>query len=140
MTRDVRRPLSGQKALVTGASSGIGRAVAVAFGHAGADVVVNFITSPDAAEAVVAEIASAGSRAFAFRGDVSDEAQVEAMFARMREDFGTIDILVANAGLQRDAPNADMTIEQWNEVLAVNLTGQFVCAREAVKEFRRRGV
>ena len=140
MARDATKPLLGQKALVTGASSGIGRAVALAFGHAGADVVVNFITSPNEADAVVAEIVAAGSQSFAHGADVSDESQVEGMFERMRAELGSIDILVANAGLQRDAPIAETTLDQWNKVLSVNLTGQFLCAREAIKEFRRRGV
>jgi len=138
--RYAAKPLLGQKALVTGAGSGIGRAVALAFAHAGAHVLVNFVTSPSEAEAVVAEIVAAGSQSFAHRADVSDETQVEGMFERMRAEFGTIDILVANAGLQRDAPTTEMTLEQWNRVLSVNLTGQFLCAREAIKEFRRRGM
>jgi glucose 1-dehydrogenase len=132
--------LSGQKALVTGANSGIGKAVAVALGKAGADVVVNYVSGREAAEAVADEIGGYGSRAFAHRADVSDESQVEAMFAKMLQELGTIDILVNNAGLQRDAPLDDMTLEQWNQVLAVNLTGQFLCARAAVREFKRRGV
>ncbi|MGH6885021.1 MAG: SDR family oxidoreductase [Geminicoccales bacterium] len=137
---EIRRILAGQKALVTGANSGIGKAVALALGKAGADVVVNYVTRPEAALEVVAEIANAGVKAFAHQADVSREDQVEAMFARMREQFGTIDILVNNAGLQRDARVEAMTLEQWNTVLAVNLTGQFLCARAAVREFKRRGV
>jgi glucose 1-dehydrogenase len=133
-------PLAGQKALVTGASSGIGRAVAIAMGRAGADVLVNYISSPADADAVVAEIRSAGVKATAHKADVSVEGDVQLMFEHMRKDFGTIDILVANAGLQRDAPVDRMTLEQWNKVLSVNLTGQFLCAREAISEFRRRGV
>jgi glucose 1-dehydrogenase len=137
---EIRRILTGQKALVTGASSGIGRAVAIALGQAGADVVVNYVTKPEEAEEVVAEIEKAGAKAIAHRADVSREDQVEAMFARMREQLGTIDILVNNAGLQRDARFEEMTLEQWNTVIGVNLTGQFLCAREAVREFKRRGV
>ncbi|MFB6875795.1 SDR family oxidoreductase [Streptomyces sp. NPDC056323] len=132
--------LRGQKALVTGASSGIGRATAVELGRAGADVVVNYIAGREAAEDVVREIESFGVRAYAHEADVSREDQVVAMFARMVEEFGTVDVLVANAGLQRDAAAAEMTLDQWNKVLDVNLTGQFLCAREAVKEFDRRGV
>jgi len=134
------RPLRSQKALVTGASSGIGRAVAVAFGRAGADVAVNYRSSPGAAEAVVAEIRGHGVTAFAHQADVSDEAQVLRMFERAREELGAIDILVANAGLQQDAAIGDMTAAQWNKVLSVNLTGQFLCAREAIREFKRRGI
>ena len=132
--------LLGQKALVTGASSGIGRAIAVALGDAGADVVVNYVTDEDKAAALATEIRARGSRALALRADVSDESQVRAMFARLLEEFGTIDILVNNAGLQQDAPFHELTLAQWNKVLAVNLTGQFLCAREAVREFMRQGV
>jgi glucose 1-dehydrogenase len=136
----VHKLLSGQKALVTGANSGIGKGVAIALGQAGADVVVNFIDGDDAASAVVEEIKKAGSKAYAHKADVSSEEQVASMFARMKQEFGTTDILVANAGLQRDAAFHEMTLEQWNKVLDVNLTGQFLCAREAVREFLRRGV
>ncbi|GAA1246512.1 SDR family oxidoreductase [Kitasatospora nipponensis] len=132
--------LRGQKALVTGANSGIGLATAIALGRAGADVVVNYVFGREAAEDVVSKIQSFGVKAFAHEADVSDESQVVGMFSRMLEEFGTIDVLVANAGLQRDAALTDMTVEQWNKVLDVNLTGQFLCAREAAKEFLRRGV
>ncbi|MET7383751.1 SDR family oxidoreductase [Streptomyces sp. NPDC005529] len=132
--------LRGQKALVTGANSGIGLATAIALGRAGADVVVNYVTGQDAAEDVVRQIEAFGVRAFAHEADVSDEGQVVGMYARMLEEFGTIDILVANAGLQRDAPVTEMTMAQWHKVIDVNLTGQFLCAREAAKEFLRRGV
>jgi glucose 1-dehydrogenase len=132
--------LSGQKALVTGANSGIGEAVAMALGQAGADVAVNYVTGDDSAQAVVDRIRGLGVKAQAYRADVSDEAQVTAMFQQMIGDFGTIDILVANAGLQRDAAFTSMTLAQWTMVLDVNLTGQFLCAREVVREFERRGV
>ena len=132
--------LLGQKALVTGASSGIGRAIAVSLGDAGADVVINYVSGEEKAQALADEIRAKGSRAMAIRADVSDEAQVSAMFRQMIEEFGTIDILVNNAGLQQDAPFHELTLAQWNRVLGVNLTGQFLCSREAVREFRRRGV
>lgn len=132
--------LKGQKALVTGANSGIGRATAIALGRAGADVVVNYVAGREEAEKVVEEIASCGVRAAAYEADVSDEDQVVAMMERMVQEFGTIDVLVANAGLQRDAAFTEMTLAQWQKVLDVNLTGQFLCAREAAKEFLRRGV
>ncbi|MFJ3775465.1 SDR family oxidoreductase [Streptomyces sp. NPDC090075] len=132
--------LKGQKALVTGANSGIGKATAIALGRAGADVVVNYVAGGEEAEKVVEEITALGVRAAAYEADVSDEQQVVAMTERMVEEFGTIDILVANAGLQRDAAFTDMTLAQWQKVLDVNLTGQFLCAREATKEFLRRGV
>ncbi|MEV7374712.1 SDR family oxidoreductase [Streptomyces sp. NPDC090301] len=134
------RLLHGQKALVTGANSGIGKATAIGLGRAGADVVVNYVAGREAAEEVVAEIASFGVRAAAYEADVSQEDQVVAMMDRMVREFGTIDVLVANAGLQRDARLTDMTLAQWQKVIDVNLTGQFLCAREATKEFRRRGV
>lgn len=134
------RLVAGQKALVTGANSGIGRATALALGRAGADVVVNYVVGEDEAEKVVAEIKAFGVRAYAHQADVSEEDQVVGMVAHMVEEFGTIDIMVANAGLQRDAPSVEMTLAQWQKVIGVNLTGQFLCAREAAKEFMRRGV
>jgi glucose 1-dehydrogenase len=137
---EVRRVLAGQKALVTGANSGIGKAVAIALGQAGADVVVNYVVGPGEAEEVVAEIRHNGTDAIAIPADVGDEGQVEAMFDRMLDAFGTIDILVNNAGLQRDAPIETMSLTQWDKVIGVNLTGQFLCARAAIREFKRRGV
>ncbi len=137
---ELPKVLEGQKVLVTGANSGIGRAVAIAMGDAGADVLVNYVTKPETAEEVVAEIKNKGSDAFAFSCDVSREDQVKNMFQAMFERFDTIDFLVNNAGLQRDAAFDEMTLEEWNLVINVNLTGQFLCAREAVKEFKRRGV
>lgn len=133
--------LKGQKALVTGAGSGIGKQVAIALGHAGADVVVNYVTDPDKAEETVQEIKRrCGVEALAVQADVSSEDQVQAMFKKMCQEYGTIDILVNNAGLQQDASFDEMTLAQWNKVLDVNLTGQFLCARETVREFKRRGV
>jgi len=137
---DPLKPLKNQKALVTGASSGIGEACALALGAAGADVVVNYRSDAEEAARVVDRIKQSGSRAIAIRADVSREDDVRAMFAEMAKEFGTIDILVNNAGLLRDAPFHEMTIEQWHGVISVNLTGQFLCAREAVREFLRRGV
>ena len=136
----VEKILEGQKALVTGGASGIGKAVAIALGKAGADVVVNYVSGEEQANEVAAEIGKCGSRAYAHRADVSNEEQVKNMFAKMYQEFGTIDILINNAGLQKDAPFDEMTIDQWNTVINVNLTGQFLCAREAVREFKRRGV
>jgi glucose 1-dehydrogenase len=133
-------PLHGQKAVVTGANSGIGKAIALALGRAGAEVAVNYRDGEDAAVAVVKEIAEGKSRAIAVRADVSREAEVKELFRSAIEQLGTVDILVNNAGLQRDAPFDELTLEQWNTVIGVNLTGQFLCAREAVREFKRRGV
>jgi len=135
-----RNLLRGQKALVTGASSGIGKSVAVYLAQEGADVVINFIGDKQAAHEVMETIRSNGGKAISIQADVSSEAQVQAMFAQMFDNFGTIDILVNNAGLQQDAPFHKMTLAQWQKVIDVNLTGQFLCAREAIREFKRRGV
>jgi glucose 1-dehydrogenase len=136
----VQKLLRGQKALVTGANSGIGKGIAIALAHSGADVVVNYYADDAAADWVVDEAARCSSRVYAHRADVSQEDQVREMFERMFDEFGTIDILVNNAGLQQDAALEDMTLAQWNRVISVNLTGHFLCAREAVREFKRRGV
>ncbi len=133
-------PLTGQVALVTGANSGIGEGIARAMAAAGAAVVVNYVSHPEAADTIVHDITSAGGRALAIAADVGQEADVHALFRRTIDAFGTVDILVNNAGVQDDAPLVDMTLDQWNRVLAVNLTGQFLCAREAAREFLRRGV
>lgn len=132
--------LKGQSALVTGANSGIGKAVAIALANDGANVVVNYVTHPEAAEAVVTEIKNNGGTAIALQADVSKEDQVQAMFQAMYKQFGTIDILVNNAGLQKDSPFENMSLADWQLVIDINLTGQFLCAREAVREFLRRGI
>lgn len=132
--------LLGQQALVTGASSGIGRAIALSLAEAGANVAVNYVSGADAAEKLSAEIRDRGVKGLAVRADVSDEGEVQTMFRTLLAELGTLDILVNNAGLQQDAAFESMTLAQWNRVLGVNLTGQFLCAREAVREFRRRGV
>lgn len=132
--------LTGQKALVTGANSGIGESIAKALASAGAAVVVNYLTRADAAQRVVSEIRAAGGEAVALQADVSDERQVRALFRRAIDALGTVDILVNNAGIQRDAPFHELSLLQWNQVIAVNLTGAFLCSREAVREFFRRGV
>ena len=132
--------LVGQPALVTGANSGIGRAVALGLARAGADVAVNYVSDPAAAAAVVNEIEGLGRRAIALKADVSREDEVEAMFAEAIRQFGTLHIVVANAGLQRDSAFETMTLDQWSTVIDVTLTGQFLCARAAVREFLRRGV
>ena len=137
---DPVKPLKNQKALVTGANSGIGEACALALGAAGAAVAVNYVSRPEDAERVAQQIRQGDGEAIALQADVSREEQVTAMFAELLKTFGTIDILVNNAGLQRDSPFHKMTLEQWNTVMGVNLTGQFLCAREAVREFLRRGV
>jgi glucose 1-dehydrogenase len=136
----IARVLSGQKALVTGANSGIGRGVALALGAAGADVAVNYVVGDDTAQAVVDEIKKFGVNAMAYKADVSSEDEVAAMFKDVIQVFGTLDILVNNAGLQRDSAFQSMTLAEWNTVISINLTGQFLCAREAIREFLRRGV
>lgn len=137
MTND---KLKGQTALVTGGNSGIGRGVALALGAAGANVVVNYISNPDAAAEVVELIKAGGSHAIAIEADVSNEEAVLSMFETAYEIYDTVDILVNNAGLQQDAPFHEMTLSQWQKVINVNLTGQFLCAREAIKEFLKRGI
>jgi glucose 1-dehydrogenase len=134
------RRLLGQTAIVTGANSGIGRAIAVALGEAGANVVVNYVSREDAALEVVEEIRAAGSAAIAMRADVAKEDQVLELFLRARHEFDRLDILVNNAGLQKDAPFHEMTLDQWNTVIDVNLTGQFLCTREAVRVFLKQGL
>jgi len=132
--------LKGQRAIVTGGSSGIGAAVCRSLGKAGARVVVNYLSGREEADQVVADIKAAGGEAMAIQCDVSMEEDVKRMFTQTIDAWGSIDILVANAGMQWDGPFHEMSLKQWNKVLDVNLTGQFLCAREAVIEFNRRGV
>jgi glucose 1-dehydrogenase len=142
MTKPIKSSLmlQDQRALVTGANSGIGASVAKALAQAGASVVVNYVEAELAALELVEEIRAAGGEVMAIHADVSEEGQVRDMFQKMYAAYGSIDILVNNAGIQWDAPFHEMTLEQWNKVISVNLTGQFLCAREAVREFLRRGV
>ncbi len=141
---EARPILKGQTAIVTGASSGIGRAIAVAMCAAGANVVVNYIGSDADGQTTVDEATHCGcshrGKAICHRADVADEAQVESLFSRAIKEFGAVDILINNAGLQQDAALEEMTLAQWRRVIDVNLTGQFLCARAAVREFKRRGV
>jgi len=132
--------LKGQRALVTGANSGIGAGVARALAGAGAAVVVNYVANHEVADAIVEEIESQGGKAMAIQADVAKEDQVQAMFRQMIETWGSIDILVNNAGLQRDFSFHEMPLKDWQFVLDVNLTGQFLCSREAIREFLRRGI
>src|SRR5262249_27819061 len=135
-----RSLLNDQIALVTGASSGIGKAVAIALAEAGAHVAVNFFESEKPANDVVMTIKRLGRRAMPVSADVSQEDEVQGMFRRVIKEFGAIDMLVNNAGVQVDAPIDEMTVQQWSRVINTNLTGQFLCCREAIKEFKRRGV
>ncbi|MEB0260733.1 MULTISPECIES: SDR family oxidoreductase [unclassified Mucilaginibacter] len=132
--------LNGQIALVTGADSGIGKGVAIAIAKAGAKVLINYVHNANAANEVVAEINTAGGEEFAYKADVSKEGEVQAMFAAIIQKYGALDILVNNAGLQKDSKFVDMTLDEWNTVININLTGQFLCSREAAKLFIKRGV
>jgi glucose 1-dehydrogenase len=134
------KKLKGQVALVTGASSGIGAGVAKALAAAGASVAVNYSSSADKAEQVLAEIKAKGGDGFTIKANVSKEYDVVEMFKQVIERYGTLDILINNAGVQKDSKFHEMTLAQWNAVMDINLTGQFLCAREAIKEFLRRGV
>lgn len=128
--------LLGQTALVTGASSGIGAAIGVAFAAAGARVGVNYRSNPVAADKIVQEIRRGGGEALAIRADVARSSDVRGMFEAVVAEFGRLDILVANAGVQQDGAVADLTLEQWQNVIDVNLTGQFLCAQQAIRQFR----
>lgn len=134
------QPLRGQRALVTGGNSGIGEGVARSLAAGGASVVINYVSNPESARRAADDIRSLGVEALAICADVSKESAVEAMFAEMFDAWGGIDILVSNAGIQQDAPFVDMTLEQWNRVLGINLTGMFLCARAAARAMVRQGV
>lgn len=136
------KKLQGQVAIITGASSGIGAGCAKAMAAAGATVVVNYPVeaAKAASTAVLDEITSQGGAGIIYQCDVSQEDQVIRMFADVVARYGTLDILVNNAGLQRDSAFQEMTLEQWNTVISVNLTGQFLCAREAIRLFLKQGI
>lgn len=132
------QPLAGLKTLVTGGSSGIGRAITCAFADAGAEVVVNYRSHRQEAERVTTEIRKRGGIAFPMQADISQPEQCERLFEAAEKEMGCVDVVVANAGIQQDAAFCDMTLEQWNKVINVNLTGQFTCAQSAVRCFRRQ--
>ncbi|MDX1430923.1 MAG: glucose 1-dehydrogenase [Gammaproteobacteria bacterium] len=132
--------LANQRAIVTGANSGIGAGIARALAAAGASVAINYVSNPEAAKRIVLEIEETGGDAIAVEADVSQESQVQNMFRKVAESFGGIDILVNNAGLQRDAPFHELKLSDWELVIAINLTGQFLCAREAVRYFYKQGI
>lgn len=131
--------LSRQVAVVTGASSGIGLGIAHALAEAGAAVGINYHSHADAAERAASEIVAAGGSARALAGDVSSEAAVVALLDAAIATWGTLDIVVVNAGAQQDAPVADMTLDQWNGVIGLDLTGGFLFGREAIRRFRQQG-
>lgn len=134
------RPLEGQRALVTGANSGIGEAIVHAFPDASASVVINYVSEREDAERIANEIRERGGRAVAVQGDVSDPADCTQLFDAAQQELGGVDIVVANAGIQRDAAFTELTLDDWRKVIDVNLTGQFICAQEAVRRFRRQGL
>ncbi len=134
------QPLQGQTAIVTGASSGLGQGIAIAMAKAGAQVCINYSHSEDGAQQTKKEIEAAGGKAIIVQADVSKQQDVRRMFQETIKAFDTVDILMNNAGIQKDAPFLDMTLEDWNKVMGINLTGQFLCAQEAAREFVRRGI
>ena len=131
--------LDGQTAIVTGASRGIGRAIAETLARAGAAVVIDYHASAEEADEVVRGISREKGRVVAVQADTAKEDDVERLFDAARDAFGSIDIVVPNAGIQRDAAVAEMSLEDWNAVIGVNLTGQWLCCREAVRRFRAQG-
>lgn len=132
--------LEGQRAVVTGSSSGIGEALARGFAEAGAAVIVNYRSGKSDAERIAAEIEQRGGRAIPVEADVSQPEGCKRLFDAADEHLGGVDILAANAGIQRDAAFAEMRLEEWREVIDVNLTGQFLCAQDAVRRFRKQGL
>lgn len=130
--------LTNQTVLVTGASSGIGQGIAIAFGQQGANVIVNYYSDEEGANYTLEQIEKGGGKGFIFKADVSKEDEVTRMFEKAAAKFITVDILINNAGIQKDSSFANMTLEQWNKVININLTGQFLCAREAIKQFQSK--
>lgn len=134
--------LENQTCIVTGSSSGIGKAVAKAMGTEGANIVINYLSGKEEAEEVadwISQNSDCGD-AIVFKCDVSKEDDVQALFKKTISHFGTVDVCVANAGIQMDYPLHEMPLDAWQKVLDVNLTGQFLCAREAIREFLKRGM
>lgn len=136
----IHQVLVGQNALVTGASKGLGQAMAIGFARAGADVLVNYSTDEAGARETAAIIEGLGRRALVFKANVSQEDEVQAMFAHLMERFGRLDICVPNAAIQLNARVDEMTLHQWQEVININLTGMFLCARESVRAYKRQGI
>jgi glucose 1-dehydrogenase len=136
----IDRVLAGQKALVTGASKGLGQAMAIGFARAGADVLVNYNSDEAGAIETKRQIEGYGSKAALCKADVSKESEVRTMFEAMHDSFGRIDICVPNSAIQLNANLDDMTTEEWQRVMDVNLTGMFLCAREAIRAFKSQDV
>jgi len=136
----IHQVLRGQKALVTGASKGLGQAVAIGFAQAGADVLVNYFSDQPGAEYTAQKIRELGRNAEVFKADVAIESEVAAMFDFMFKNFGRLDICVPNSALQLNANVDEMTLAQWERVIGVNLTGVFLCCRESVRAFKRQGI
>lgn len=131
--------LQGQTAIVTGSSSGLGQGIAIEMGREGANVCINYHSDEEGANKTLSAIKEAGAQGFTIQADVSDPEDVKSMFDKTIDTFGTVDILMNNAGIQKDAPFLEMTHEDWQRVINVNLSGQFYCAQAAAKEFVRRG-
>jgi glucose 1-dehydrogenase len=136
----IHQVLTGQKALVTGASKGLGQAMAIGFAQAGADVLVNYSSDEPGARETVQAIEALGRKAVVFKANQSRESEVKAMFECVFKTFGRLDICVPNAAIQLNAKVDEMTLEQWQGVIDVNLTGMFLCAREAIRAFKRQGI
>jgi glucose 1-dehydrogenase len=136
----IHQVLTGQKALVTGASKGLGQAMAIGFAQAGADVLVNYSSDEPGALETAKAIEALGRKAVVFKANQSRESEVKAMFDCMFKTFGRLDICVPNAAIQLNAKVDEMTLEQWQGVIDVNLTGMFLCAREAIRAFKRQGI
>ncbi len=130
------RLLEGRRALVTGGDSGIGEGVCFELAAHGAAVAVNYVGSPDAAQRIVGEIEAAGAKALAVPMDVSSESDVQRAFTATGEAFGGVDLLVNNAGVEHPYELLEMPLEAWQKVIDVNLTGAFLCAREAARTMR----
>lgn len=139
----VQVELTGKKALVTGSNSGIGEAIAMAIAQAGADVAINYVTHPEAAQEVVRRIEALGRRAIAVEADVSDQAQVERMFKEADQKLGGVDIVVNNAGIDGVRQEGhEIAPADWRKVIDINLVGAFYCAREGLRRMveKRSGV
>ena len=131
--------VDGQVAIVTGGDSGLGRSIATQLAEAGASVVVNYHKDEAKAAETIKEIEDHGGRAISFRGDAASEEDVDRLVGAAVSAFGGLDIMVSNSGRQKDAAIADMSLDDWRAVIDTNLTGQFLCARAAIKRFRLQG-